>query len=73
MILDFGKEVSAIIDALGLDPASVDMDRGMKVAMVLVTVLDKGMSAERERIIRIVQQHAMNPMPLVERIRRPLR
>ena len=60
MIFDFGKEVSAIIDALDLDPAEVPPDRGMRVAMILVMVLDKGISQERRRCLDIVARKAMN-------------
>lgn len=73
MILNFGKEVSAIIDALGLDPAEVPSEHGMRVAMILVTVLDKGVSAERARILDIVARKAMNAAALRAEINRPIR
>mgnify|MGYP000887867507 CR=1 FL=1 len=73
MILDFGKEVSAIIDALGLDPAEVPPERGMRVAMILVTVLDRGMSQERQRCLGILARKAMNAAALREEINRPVR
>jgi hypothetical protein len=75
MILDFGKEVSAIIDALGLDPSEVSPEQGMRVAMVLVAVLDRGLSRERERCIGIVQRsrNVIRPSEVVAEIRKPLR
>lgn len=73
MILNFGKEVSAIIDALGLDPSEVPPERGMRVAMILVSVLDKGMMAERQRCLGIVARKAMNAAAVREEINRPVR
>lgn len=73
MIFDFGKEVSAIIDALGLDPSEVSPAQGMQVAMVLVTVLDKGISGERARILDIVARKALNAAALRAEINRPVR
>jgi hypothetical protein len=73
MIFDFGKEVSAIIDALGLDPAEVPPDRGMRVAMILVMVLDKGISQERRRCLDIVARKAMNAAAVRAEINRPTR
>lgn len=75
MILNFGKEVSAIFDALDLNPEEVTPEQGMRVAMVLVAVFDRGLSQERERVIRIIQRsrNVINPMQVVAEIRRPLR
>lgn len=73
MILDFGKEVSAIIDALGLDTAEVPPEQGMRVAMILVSVLDKGVSSERRRILDIVARKAMNASALRAEITRAIR
>lgn len=73
MIFDFGKEVSAIIDALDLDPLDVPQERGMRVAMILLTVLDRGMSAERRRCLDIVARKAMNAAAVREEINRPIR
>lgn len=73
MIINFGKEVSAIIDALGLDPSEVSPERGMGVAMVLVSVLDKGISQERQRILSIIARKALNAADLRAEINRPLR
>lgn len=73
MIFDFGKEVSAIIDALGLKPEAVDPKQGMAVAMVLVAVLDRGMSTERRRCLDIVARKAMNAAAVREEINRPMR
>ena len=41
MILDFGKEVSAIIDALDLKPADVTPERGLKVATTTNPIVEK--------------------------------
>lgn len=73
MILDFRKEVSAILDALDLDPTEVPPERGMKVAMILVAVLDRGMSTERQRCIGIVARKAMNAAAVRAEIERPVR
>lgn len=75
MIFDFGKEVSAIIDALDLDRDEVPPEQGIRVAMVLVAVFDRGLSTERERVIQIIQRsrNVINPMQVVSEIRRPLR
>lgn len=73
MIFDFGKEVSAIIDALGLDAAEVPPERGMRVAMILVSVLDKGISSERHRCLDIIARKAMNAAAVREEINRPMR
>lgn len=73
MILDFGKEVSAILDALDLDPAEVPPERGMRVAMILISVLDRGMSQERQRCLGIVARKAMNAAAVREEINRPIR
>ncbi|RUV23452.1 hypothetical protein EOA60_20850 [Mesorhizobium sp. M1A.F.Ca.IN.020.06.1.1] len=73
MILDFGKEVSAIIDALDLKPADVPPERGMKVAMILVAVLDRGLSEERRRVLDIIARKALNAAELRAEITRPVR
>ena len=73
MILDFGKEVSAILDALDLDPAEVPPDRGMRVSMILISVLDLGMSQERQRCLGIFARKAMNAAAVREEINRPIR
>lgn len=73
MILDFGKEVSAIIDALGLDPSEVPPERGMRVAMILVAVLDRGLSQEQRRVLDIIARKALNASELRAEITRPVR
>lgn len=73
MIFDFGKEVSAIIDALDLDPDGVPPERGMRVAMILVAVFDRGLSQERQRCLGIVARKALNAAAVREEIQRPLR
>ncbi|TJV51137.1 MAG: hypothetical protein E5Y01_16245 [Mesorhizobium sp.] len=73
MILDFGKEVSAIIGALDLDPAEVPPERGMRVAMVLVAVLDRGIGQEQRRILDIIARKALNAADLRAEIQRPRR
>lgn len=73
MILDFGKEVSAIIDALGLKPEDVPPESGMKVAMILVAVLDRGLSEERRRVLDIIARKALNAAELRAEITRPMR
>lgn len=72
MIFDFGKEVSAIIDALDLDSSDIPPDRGMRVAMILVAVLDRGISQERRRCLGIVARKAMNAAAVREEINRPM-
>jgi hypothetical protein len=45
----------------------------MKLMFALVGVYAKGMVFERNRIIPIIQAMAVNPMPIVNKIRKPLR
>jgi len=73
MIFNFGKEVSAIIDALDLKPEDVPPERGMKVAMILVAVLDRGLSEERRRVLDIIARKALNAAELRAEITRPMR
>ncbi|TGP28224.1 hypothetical protein EN875_032215 [Mesorhizobium sp. M2D.F.Ca.ET.232.01.1.1] len=73
MILDSGKEVSAILDALDLDPSEVPPERGMRVAMVLVAVLDRGIGQEQRRILNIIAHKALNAAELRAEITRPRR
>jgi hypothetical protein len=70
MVLDFAKEVSAIIEALNLDPADVPPEKGMRVAMILVSVLDRGLHQEQSRILDIVARKALNAADLRAEIQR---
>lgn len=76
MIFSFNKEIDDIIAALDLsEDLSADISRnsGMKLAMILVGVLDRGMGMERDRCIRIVQKLSLNAMDVTKEIRKPLR
>jgi hypothetical protein len=53
--------------------AAIEEEDGMKIAMALFRVWDKGIGWERERIIPIIQRMAVNPQPIVAAIRKPLR
>ena len=68
MILSFDREISEIANAIGCE--QFDSNTGMKIAMILATVFDKGLSDERDRNIRIVQKMAMSPMPIVTEMRK---
>ena len=46
---------------------------GLEAAFVLFKVYARGVSAEQDRIIRIVQRMAIDPMKIVNEIRRPQR
>lgn len=72
MMLDFSEDVDAIIKTLHLDRVLEPQDR-MAIAMQMVSVFDRGISFERDRIIRLLMQHGTNPGPVIARIRKPLR
>lgn len=72
MILDFTEEVDEILAILRIEFA-ISPKQSVEVMAVLVKLLDRGMAAERSRIIDIIQRFGMNPMPLVEKIRKPIR
>jgi hypothetical protein len=71
MIFNFEPEVDAIRSLLLAE--DLDDSVNMKVAMVLATVFDKGMSMERERCIHIIQKLSVNAMDVVREIRKPQR
>jgi hypothetical protein len=73
MILDFTEELDEMMQILHLQGDAVSSKQSMELMGVCVRLLDRGMAAERSRVIQLVQKHAMNPGPLVERIRKPLR
>lgn len=69
MILDFTKEIEALETVIGNIPTSWRME----IAMVLATVVDRGIAAEQKRIVEILKRKAMNPQELIAEIRRPQR
>jgi len=46
---------------------------GIEAAFVLFKVYARGVAAEQDRIIRIVQRIAYDPMKIVNEIRKPVR
>lgn len=73
MILDFTEEVDEMLQILHLQRATVTNKQSMELMGICIQLIDKGMAAERSRVIDLVQRHAMNPGPLLEKIRKPLR
>jgi hypothetical protein len=70
MILNFDSEIALVEKLTG---KKLDDKKAMELAMELALILDKGMAMERERAIAIIKRHAMNPIPLIARIQRPIR
>lgn len=70
MIISFDTEIAALKPMFAKPETP---ERNLRIAFELMMILDRGMGAERKRIVGIIQQHGMNPMPLIERINRPLR
>jgi hypothetical protein len=69
VILNFDKEI-AELQALGV---TIPDGKELEVAFVLVKVLSRGYDDAIKRAVGIVQRKAINPMPIVEEIRRPIR
>ena len=70
MILSFNNELSEIEKILDIQ---IPPTRALEVASVLMGLLDRGIGMEQKRIIDIIQRKGMNPQPLIQEIRRPLR
>jgi len=70
VILNFDKEITAILDLVGFEANAATR---LMIAMQLTQVLDRGMTIEQERCIRIVQKLSMNAMDVVREIRKPQR
>ena len=68
MMLNFDKEIAEIMAVKGDQPGGV-----MEIMFVLAGVIDRGMGMERERTIKILQQHAVNAQDLIREIRKPIR
>lgn len=66
MILNMSKQLAAV-------KAAIESGDDMGAAIELASIYSAGMAMERERVITIIQQHGMNPLPLIEKIRRPIR
>ena len=73
MILDFTEELDEMMKILHLQGDAVSSAQSMELMGVCIKLLDRGMAAERSRIIELVQRYGMNPGPLIEKIRKPLR
>ena len=73
MIANFTKDVAKILEALDIDPHSINHDKAFELATICFTVFDRGMAWERERVIPIIQRLAIDPMTIVREIRRPIR
>lgn len=73
MIMDFTKEVDEILVVLGIKHDDVSKEQSMELMGVLFKLLDKGIGFERNRVVDLVQRHAINPMAIVEKIRKPVR
>ena len=72
MILSFHEEVAKIEDVFG---TTLTSEKGLELSMILVGLLDRGMSTERRRIIGMLQQNrnVMNVRQVVDDINKPLR
>jgi hypothetical protein len=70
MILNFADEIAMVEKLTG---KTLDDKQSMELSMELVMLLSKGMEMEQNRIIAIIKKHAMNPLPLISRIKRPIR
>lgn len=73
MIMDFTPEVDEILKLLRVEHADVSSEQSVELMGLLFKLLDKGMAAERSRVIGIIQKFGINPQPLVEKIRKPIR
>lgn len=67
MIVSFDKEIAEIRAAIAAGKSDMD------IAMILAMVLDAGLGMERQKNIQIVQRMAVNPMPIVEAMRKAQR
>lgn len=70
-MLSFDAEYAALREAGCTLPD--DDKKGMEVMMVLFKLYLKGREAGINHAVRIVQRTAINPMPIVNEIRRPVR
>lgn len=73
MMIDTTKEVARLKEVFRLH--GDDGALGLMLAVEVVSLIDRGMAMERERVVGIVQRNrnVINPMQVVEEIRRPLR
>jgi len=70
MILSFEKEIEEL-ETIFI--SSLSPDASMNVVMALLKIYLRGRSEGIDHAVRIVQRRAINPMPIVEEIRKPIR
>jgi hypothetical protein len=73
MIVELGKEVDEILEILHLEKDSVTQDQAMELMAVCFKCFDKGFGIGTQRAIHTVQRMAINPQPIVNEIRKPVR
>jgi hypothetical protein len=69
MIIDTTRQVEALLTCFEANKGDPQKLR-MRLAMEVVVLMDRGASQEQARCIEIIQRHGMNPMPVVEHIRK---
>jgi hypothetical protein len=73
MIINLAQELDEIFDILGLKKDDVSDEQQMELATVCFKCFDKGFSIGTQRAIHTVQRMAINPQPIVNEIRKPVR
>lgn len=73
MILSFDKEAAEIFKHLGLKAEDVSSEAALNVAFTLAGVLLRGRSAGIDHACHIVSLRAMNPLAIINEIRKPVR
>ncbi|MGX9145913.1 hypothetical protein [Mesorhizobium sp. 128a] len=71
MILDFSNEIDEALSAISV--TGLTSQQTMALAVVFAKVLDRGMAAERRRILDIIARKALNAAELRAEIARPVR
>ncbi len=70
MILNFTKEVKELEQLFGQELSGAD---GLKAAMILAVVYDRGLGDMKARCLNIVARKSLNAAEVREEINRPIR
>lgn len=73
MMIDTAREVSRLREVFRIHGEHDEL--GLMLAVEVVSILDRGVAMERDRVVAIVQRNrnVINPAQVVAEIRRPLR
>jgi hypothetical protein len=70
MIIDLKDELGELEGLIG---RKLTRDETMKIGLLFVQLIDRGMSMYRKRAVATVQKMAVNPLAIVRELNRPLR